>query len=180
MPKIKKHSLKSAKKKTVKKVARKSTKRALRKATKKTIKKKVREQIKKPVKKKVLPVRLPERKSSQSGTQHASKKKPVKKTVKKIGKKTTTKKPLKKLIVALGTECFWVHEGPKLKDLQDLAQAFKNMRDYQFSHHTKKQNDFANWVEKILVNKSCASALRKATTRSESLFIITRVLKKYT
>jgi len=158
----KKKTTKSTKKRTTKKVVKKTS---TRKVAKKTVKK--------------TKVRTSVRKSAKKTTKKPAKKKAVKKSVKKASKKISRRKTSKELIVAVGDQCFWIYEGPIVKDLNELAQAFRGMQDYQFDHHTGESNDFANWVEEILADKICANALKKAGTISESLFVLDRALKKY-
>ncbi len=174
MPKTKKTTLKHTRKKVAKRTPTKLVKKSSRRSAKKATKKTQRGTIKKVTKKKISPVHA----------QRAGDKKQIKKTIKRTNKKArlkkrTAKKARRELVVALEAECFWVHEGPVLKDLRDLAKAFKAMEDRQFSHHTQGQNDFANWVEGVLADKPCAKALRKAATKSESLFILDKVLIQY-
>jgi len=158
----KKKTTKSTKKRTTKKVVKKTS---TRKVAKKTVKK--------------TKVRTSVRKSAKKTTKKPTKKKAVKKSVKKASKKISRRKTSKELIIAVGDQCFWIYEGPIIKDLNELARAFGDMQDYQFEHHTQESNDFANWVEGVLDDKLCANSLRKARTISESLFVLDRVLKRY-
>jgi len=71
---------------------------------------------------------------------------------------------------AEGEQCFWVNEGPVLRNMSDLKNALKTMSREQFTHHTKKDgNDFAKWVGEILNCSECAMTLKKAKTKSGAL-----------
>lgn len=70
-----------------------------------------------------------------------------------------------------GELCFWVNNGPILKDLFELRDALQNMSPEIFSHHVNKdKNDFSIWVgevmqdaelaKKMLRNKSSASMFK--------------------
>jgi hypothetical protein len=114
-------------------------------------------------------------------------KKAVKKTTKKVVRKTvakkkTTTKAVKKAVqkaprttkkkgcsckkTCEAHEAFWVNNGPVVNSLGGLKTALKDMSDEQYAHHTKRgKNDFANWIEACLCDKSCASRVRKARSR---------------
>jgi len=157
--------------------------------TKKTNKKKVAKKSVKKVAKKVVKkktVRQPARagRVAKKAPEKVVKKKLTKRTTRRTAKKTPVKKTARKkagkeLIVAIGDQCFWIYEGPIVKDLTELTRAFESMQDSQFAHHTFEGNHFADWVEEILADKKCANSLRKARTISESLFVLERALKKY-
>jgi hypothetical protein len=67
-------------------------------------------------------------------------------------------------------KCFWVNEGPVLKNLCELRDALaQDISDEQFAHHVGgDRNDFALWVEEVLGDATCAKALRRARTRQEA------------
>src|SRR3989344_6991248 len=91
-----------------------------------------------------------------------------KKTVsaKKYSKKNTSKK----MIVASGQHCFWVNNGPILRNLKELGESFKKMSDAQFAYHVnKKRNDFANWVQYVLLDTACATKLKECKTRTSAV-----------
>jgi hypothetical protein len=68
-------------------------------------------------------------------------------------------------------KCFWVNDGPVLKNLRELRDALaQNISDEQFAHHVGgDRNDFARWVEEVLGDATCAKALRRARTRDAAL-----------
>ena len=54
------------------------------------------------------------------------------------------------------------------------------MTEKQFVYHvTSKKNDFAAWVEFVLLDKDCAVSLRKADTRVKALSVVEKALKNY-
>jgi hypothetical protein len=83
------------------------------------------------------------------------------------------------LVTAPPEKCFWVYEGPVLKDLRDLRNALDGrMADTQFAHHVgADRNDFATWVEQVLEEKTCAKALRRAHSISEALRAVETALR---
>lgn len=86
-------------------------------------------------------------------------------------------KKQKNLVVAEGERCFWVNNGPVLKDLGELKTALLAMGDEQFTHHVGEQkNDFAKWVEEVLCHNKCAQALLKAKTRKGAAGVVARHL----
>ncbi len=87
--------------------------------------------------------------------------------------KTKIKKTSGKCLhhVQAGTDqCFWINNGPVVKDALELQEALKNISDEQFDFHTKRDgNDFAKWVEEVLQCKECAKALRSAKSRTGAI-----------
>ena len=77
-------------------------------------------------------------------------------------------------------QCFWVNNGPILKNLGELANALPEMNDETFHHHVNaEKNDFSNWVKNVigdeklandlLSSKSKESVLKKINNRMNSL-----------
>src|SRR5512139_217224 len=81
------------------------------------------------------------------------------------------------LVDAPSDQCFWVNQGPILRNLRELCDALASgVSDEQFAHHvTEERNDFAAWVEVVLQDSECAQALRRARTRAAAV----RALKKH-
>ena len=53
-----------------------------------------------------------------------------------------------------------------VRSLGELAHALGVMHDPTFHHHVrKKRNDFARWVEEVLMDKKLARELREITDR---------------
>ena len=106
--------------------------------------------------------------------------------VKKVkSAKTTTKKiisaPAKKpLVVATNHNSFWLNDGQILNSLVVLAGALKVMEAAVYKYHTNNgRHDFANWVEDVLSDTDCASALRKAKTPKTAHTVVVTHLKSY-
>ena len=121
-------------------------------------------------------------------TNKTTAKKAAKKTASKkaSSKKSASKKVIskknepKKLVCATGANCFWVHNGPILKDLVELEKALDKMTDKVFAHHVSgKRNDFADWVETILKDAEAAAALRKSKKPKTAKTTVTKCLKVY-
>jgi len=97
--------------------------------------------------------------------------------VKKILKRNRKKS---KLLIVNGANAFWVHQGPILRSLWDLAQFLEIITEEQFVYHTKRDgNDFARWVGEIIQDKICAGALTRAKTRRAALAALRRALTRY-
>ena len=111
-----------------------------------------------------------------------------KKTKKATTRKKTSVPPApslrrsgKKTMVQAGPrQCFWVHNGPILRDLRELEEAFRDtISDAQFKYHLIGGSDFARWVDEVLGDAACAKALAKAKTRKGAATIVVRYLKTY-
>lgn len=118
----------------------------------------------------------------------ASKKVATKKkspTPKTTSKKTTSKKATsagnqKALVYADDTKSFWVTDGQVLNSLLALRDALTQMEKDVYRYHAAgKKNDFADWVERVLVDKACAADLKKAKTPNAAKTIVVRHLKLY-
>ena len=77
-------------------------------------------------------------------------------------------------------QCFWVNNGPILRNVEELANALPEMSDETFHYHVNNEkNDFSNWVRDIIGDQSLAndllvsrnkqSALKKVKNRLNSL-----------
>ena len=101
-----------------------------------------------------------------------------KKIIRKVSVKSSAEK--RPLVNAYNENCFFVVNGPVLSNLSDLQRAFTYMADAQFAHHvSKKRNDFADWVELVLLDRDCARSLRGAFSVKESVTAVEKHLKEY-
>ncbi len=108
---------------------------------------------------------------------------PKKSVAKKAAQKValTKKRAVKKLpAVTRDEHAFWTTNGVVLKSLDELAVAFGSMDDTVFFYHVNKdKNDFATWVEHVLNDATCASALRKCKTPKSAKLVVMRRLRFY-
>lgn len=119
--------------------------------------------------------KVPTKKVSSKKSPVVSKKKTT--VAKKVKSKPSTEK---KLVQAKGVTAFWITDGTVLSNLIELRDAFQKMEKEVFSHHVNKdKNDFAEWVENVLNDADCASALRKSKTPTSSRTVVVRHLKVY-
>ncbi|MBI2558334.1 hypothetical protein HYW20_03345 [Candidatus Woesearchaeota archaeon] len=79
-------------------------------------------------------------------------------------------------------QCFWVNNGPILKNLEELANALMQMNDDTFRHHVNNnKNDFSSWVNDVIGDKKLANELLSSKTKiSAAKKVVTRLgsLKK--
>ena len=109
-------------------------------------------------------------------------KKPKKAPVKKktVPKESVSKKLVRALVCAPGEKCFWTTDGKVLENLNQLQIAFGSMGDEVFLHHvTKEKNDFADWVEHVLEDASCATDLRRSKKPASARTVVIRHLRSY-
>lgn len=77
---------------------------------------------------------------------------------------------------AQGTKCFWVNNGPIIKNLPELIEALEKMSVEKFNYHNKRNgNDFAVWVEWVLGEKDLAKKLARLKSRRGCI----KAIKKY-
>ena len=76
--------------------------------------------------------------------------------------------------------CFWVNNGPILKNVEELADALESISEDAYRYHANKdKNDFSKWIGEIigdnklandlLSSKNKNSAVRKIRARLNSL-----------
>lgn len=99
-----------------------------------------------------------------------------------MAKKKTTKgkKNVKKFLGDVIPEnCFWVNNGPIVKNVEGLLGALKRMSDKTFGHHVNEaKNDFSNWVNEVIGDKSLATALKKARTKPSAIKALEKRIKE--
>ena len=77
-------------------------------------------------------------------------------------------------------QCFWVNDGPILKNMEELANALPQMSDETYNHHVNNEkNDFSRWINDVigdqqlsnnlLSSKNKESAAKKIVNRLNSL-----------
>lgn len=76
----------------------------------------------------------------------------------------------KELINADDANLFWVNGNGALRNLKELAECLKAMPAEAYEHHVNvEKNDFANWVQDILLDKKLAIDLKRAKTQAAAL-----------
>lgn len=84
------------------------------------------------------------------------------------------------LITVEGEQCFWVNNGPALRNLKDLSDALKNMSDDSYSYHVNPdKNDFANWTLNALKDEMLSEKLSKSKNLKSAIKAVDDRLKKY-
>jgi len=125
--------------------------------------------------------RTTKRATAKKQTRKTAAKKSSKKTTAKKGARASKKEGKQPLVHATGKECFWVHNGPVLTNLMDLHEALSQMDVESYEYHAKGEtNDFAEWVERVLGDNTCASALRRAKKQATAVTVVKRHLARYT
>lgn len=92
-------------------------------------------------------------------------------------------KKIKQKLVAVNAKdelCFWINNGPILKNLEDLKNALKKISEETFKYHvSKEKNDFANWVKNVLGDKVLANKLARIRTIKTMIKTVEERLKEY-
>ena len=95
-------------------------------------------------------------------------------------KKITGTKSKKELVVASNYNSFWMNDGQILNSLRALESALKKMDTAVYKYHTAAgRHDFANWVEDVLHDIECATALRSAKTPKSAHMVVVKFLALY-
>ncbi|MEM4336901.1 MAG: hypothetical protein QXG86_02765 [Candidatus Woesearchaeota archaeon] len=68
---------------------------------------------------------------------------------------------------------FYLKNGKKLLNIEQLAKELENMADEVFYHHvTPERNDFHNWIRDIVLDLELAEKVLNAKTKEEARKII--------
>lgn len=67
-------------------------------------------------------------------------------------------------------QCFWVNNGPILRNIHEIYDAIAYMKDETLRHHINdEKNDFSNWVRDVLKDGELADSLSRAKSREKIL-----------
>ena len=82
-----------------------------------------------------------------------------------------TKDEAKKYLCDVAPEqCFWVNNGPILKNMEELANTLPDMAEDTFRHHVNNEkNDFSSWVRDIIGDANLANDLLSSKNRDSAL-----------
>ena len=76
---------------------------------------------------------------------------------------------------------FVFRSGKSAKNIWDLRKALYSMAEDEYSNHaTANKNDFADWVEFVVLDKQLANKLRNATSREAAAEVIDTKVKQLT
>ena len=94
--------------------------------------------------------------------------------------KKSSGKEKRQLVRASGEYCFWTNDGSVVSNLSELAEVLGGMDNGVFAHHvTKDRNDFADWIEGVLLDAELAKSFRSAKKPADAQAIVERRLKLY-
>ena len=75
-------------------------------------------------------------------------------------------------------KAFWVHNGPILKNVSELFNALRTMREDTFRHHVNKdKNDFAKWIGDVYGEARLAAQVRTTSTKTALQTVLKKALK---
>lgn len=84
------------------------------------------------------------------------------------------------MISAPSEQCFWTTDGRVLANLVELRDALKAMDEAVFAHHvTKGKNDFAEWIEHVLLDAELAASFRKSKKPNTAREVVVSRLRVY-
>ncbi|MFA6096652.1 MAG: hypothetical protein WC788_03435 [Candidatus Paceibacterota bacterium] len=89
-----------------------------------------------------------------------------------------TQKP--DLVTVDGDLCFWINNGPALRNMKDLSDALKNISEESYAYHVNSEkNDFANWALNALQDETLSLKLSKSKNVKAAIKAVDDRLKKY-
>jgi hypothetical protein len=66
--------------------------------------------------------------------------------------------------------CFYINDGQRLKNLNELYTALAGMDNATFSRHVNSEkNDFSNWIRDVIGDRKLAEKLSKAKTARKTI-----------
>ncbi|MBN2454102.1 hypothetical protein JXB11_01000 [Candidatus Woesearchaeota archaeon] len=73
----------------------------------------------------------------------------------------------------------WLSDGRVVKNIEELAEAVKTMKNKAFKEHvTKEKNEISEWVREIAGNPDLAAELEKTNSRRKTAKILRKFLEK--
>lgn len=67
-------------------------------------------------------------------------------------------------------QCFWVNNGPVLKNIEELANYAPNMPNETFQHHVSNdKNDFSSWIKDVIGDRKLADELLSSKSRDSAV-----------
>ncbi len=93
--------------------------------------------------------------------------------------KVTKDKALQTLRDVPEDKSFWLFGGKRLYSMKDLAAALKDMDKQTFLYHvTSEKNDFAKWVQEVILDDELGGALGKVKAKSSMSRMVSSRLKE--
>ena len=94
--------------------------------------------------------------------------------------KTISSEDAKRILADASPEqCFWVNNGPVIKNLSEMSDSLASMKDDIFKHHVNKEkNDFGNWVRDVLKDAELADEIAGIKSKERILKKVRSRLKK--
>ena len=67
-------------------------------------------------------------------------------------------------------QCFWVNNGPIIKNLDELSNVLPEMKDETFHHHVNNEkNDFSSWINNVIGDKKLAHDLLSSRNKESAV-----------
>ncbi len=67
-------------------------------------------------------------------------------------------------------KCFWVNNGPILKNVEELASALEGINEDIYSYHANKdKNDFSKWIGEAIGDTKLANDLLSSRDRKSAI-----------
>lgn len=76
----------------------------------------------------------------------------------------------KYLCDAAPEQCFWVNNGPILRNMNGLANALPEISDDTYKHHVNdEKNDFSRWINDVIGDQKLANDLLSSRNKDSAL-----------
>ena len=93
-------------------------------------------------------------------------------------KKTMKSDPKRILADVAPEQCFWINNGPIVRNLGQLPGAIRSMKQETFMHHVNKgKNDFSNWIKHVVGDAQLANSVSKMKTKQPMIDALNKRIK---
>ena len=82
----------------------------------------------------------------------------------------TKEEAAKYLCNAASEHCFWVNNGPILKNVEELADALESISEDIYNYHANQdKNDFSKWISEVIGDSKLANDLLSSKNKSSAV-----------
>ena len=67
-------------------------------------------------------------------------------------------------------KCFWINNGPILKNVEELADALETISEDAYRYHANQdKNDFSKWISEVIGDSKLANDLLSSKNKSSAV-----------
>ena len=67
-------------------------------------------------------------------------------------------------------QCFWVNNGPIVRNLDELENSLSEISEDAYNHHVNpEKNDFSRWINDVICDKKLANDLLSSKSKDSTI-----------